>query len=779
MTEPVEDLNRMPGMVRWFAPKLLIWAAFHDSVSRLFGRYADQRVIQHLSDPIPHETADDARRKFVHRYDYSESPGRADGEFWVDYVADMGDGFDSTYAIAHLLAAEKLEGGIGLSEAAGIKRIPDLPAKCTLQHGRLLLLGGDAIYPWPSQEEYESHLMKPYSWALPKSGEQARTDVFAIPGNHDWYDGLAAFDDLFCRARSDASRRNPTRFGDWQTRQHRSYFAIKLPNNWWIWGADIQLNRQIDNGQREYFRAVSEFMQKGDNFILCTAQPSWYYLDKPEERYERQNLRTLIDAPIRRGAKLCAILSGDWHHYCRYQETDQLNINLITAGGGGAYLAGTSQLESAVKFEWLGRDLEFRMDRKLQPSPTAAENGEPQPTPTAEDACYPSRRESKRLAWGNLKFPFRNWTFALAIGVVYWLLAWSFSGLKVGFWVNIPPSVSVQQIESTFDVYEAKKLKFDMPSSSPSSEGQIIAHWLLKEGDVACSTASGRTHPLGAAPSAQGPASTIRCVGSLPILNWTLFVIDVGKETWRSPANSEINVVRKAWSVVALLFSNGVQLLLLGIVSSPFAMAFLLAVWFTLFSFAESNRSGRPALITRLIIGSLHFSAHLIALWALFCILWAFNKNYVEDWLTDLILRRGKFDTLLGAPVEFWINFFYTVEMVGLGMLLGGLIFGIYLIACYRLGKLHPDLTFSAMQIADYKCFLRLRFEKNRLTIYPIRLKRVPVRNRPNIPGFASVWRWARNPQPSLVEPSRPLDPRLIEGPVVIDTTLVQNIPRT
>jgi hypothetical protein len=91
------DLNQYPGKVKWFTPLLLVQAGFTDIVAHLFGQYADQRMTQHLSDAIPEDP--DLRKQFVERNDYS---GEAqEGEpFWADFVADLGDGFESIYAVA-------------------------------------------------------------------------------------------------------------------------------------------------------------------------------------------------------------------------------------------------------------------------------------------------------------------------------------------------------------------------------------------------------------------------------------------------------------------------------------------------------------------------------------------------------------------------------------------------------------------------------------------------------------------------------------------------------
>ena len=75
--------------------------------------------------------------------------------------------------------------------------------------------------------------------------------------------------------------------------------------------------------------------------------------------------------------------------------------------------------------------------------------------------------------------------------------------------------------------------------------------------------------------------------------------------------------------------------------------------------------------------------------------------------------------------------------MMFLGGMLGGLIFGHLSVARLRARKGQCDWIFSSQRIADYRCFLRMRFEPDKLTIYPIRLDSVPARG---------GWRWRRKP---------------------------------
>src|SRR3954468_23907602 len=99
----LEDLPRFPGMTSWFKPSLLSKLLLRVIVSDLFGQYADRRLIQAALDPVDAATLR-ARADLT-----KHMVAAADGAIWFDYVADLGDGFDATYAIAYLLAQPSLD----------------------------------------------------------------------------------------------------------------------------------------------------------------------------------------------------------------------------------------------------------------------------------------------------------------------------------------------------------------------------------------------------------------------------------------------------------------------------------------------------------------------------------------------------------------------------------------------------------------------------------------------------------------------------------------------
>ena len=231
-------------MVGWFDPGPLIGVATNVLVSTLFGRHSDYRLVEALATQGAEE-----------EYDFSLKDGAPRQELWLDYTADTGDGFDSTYAVAYWLTRDNLD-------AVG----PDGATQRT-RCGDVLVLGGDLVYPSASRGDYHRKLVRPFETARNYS-RAPEPYIFALPGNHDWYDSLVSFSRLFCSGRW---------FQGWRTAQKRSYFALKLPHNWWLLGADVQLGSDIDAFQVEYFKKVASRMQPGDRVILCTAEPHWIY----------------------------------------------------------------------------------------------------------------------------------------------------------------------------------------------------------------------------------------------------------------------------------------------------------------------------------------------------------------------------------------------------------------------------------------------------------------------------------------------------------------------
>jgi hypothetical protein len=385
-------------MVKWYDPRQLFNTAIRVLLSSVFSTYADKRESFASAGEVP-----------AHKKGDKE-------EVWLDYIADLGDGWNPTYYTAYLIAQEKL-----------------IIGDTSLPRADILIMGGDQVYPTASREEYHNRLWGPYECAFPKekctgTGPQ----LFSIPGNHDWYDGLNNFLKFFCQQRH---------MGAWETRQHRSYFALQLSSNCWLWGIDIQLNSDIDKPQLNYFQSVAtKQMKDGDHVILCTAEPAWISSDKKgaKEKYEKlayfrrsyiekvEYTELVNDQRCNKVRKLHLILllAGDQHHYARYIHTVEGRPETyhITAGGGGTFLHPTHNLSGSIT--WHNKHSKKNETFRLEKS-------------------FPDKATSTALVWLNLLFPFKNLTFCLFLGFVYMLLGWILQSSSILYGTNLEISQSL------------------------------------------------------------------------------------------------------------------------------------------------------------------------------------------------------------------------------------------------------------------------------------------------------------------------------------------------
>jgi hypothetical protein len=754
---PLNQLRdgKLPEMVRWYDPRLLARVGVRTLVSSVFGQYADQRLTQAATDPAEDH---DLRRRYDYRDPTPDDPMRKvalddTGAYWIDYLADTGDGFDSTYAMAYLLAKDYLT-----VEGAG-----------NLTHGDILIMGGDQCYPQATREEYKKRLLTPFQWAFDVPTPQRK--LFAIPGNHDWYDGLAAFDSLFCSSRDKLSAHHGTAIGGWQCQQHRSYWAIRLPYNWWIWGTDIQFSKYLDSPQINYFRLMASEMKPGDKLIICMAEPSWMLADF-QGQDEEENFFKITAIARDAGAKIAAIIAGDWHHYNRYYSPEH-DVHLLTAGGGGSFLHPTHVLKDSISIQWPepvgasheaqhappapGADPQFRkqnvevrlnktgradvvrevgqavgdvvedaVEDVLSPAGAnvRARRKKPRITRPQAPKCYPEKYRSILMSLRNVFFPFMNVYFAIGIGLIYWLITWEF-----------------------YSVVERHDI----------SAGKIDA---------------------------------------------------VGVHT----EYFEVFQFLPLYVVQATLVSIPLAFMLMGL--------FGVLVWYV----DAVETPGVRRFMTKAIVGSAHFLAHVVTMFAL-GFLFVMVNNWVAPRLEPLVnqawqgqgsqtsavgkavretleplseARKAQRDmfggegdsrtrraappaaampdgpasgapsaqnNLLSKAVRQVTGFvLYPFQIIILGGLVGGFVWGLYWVITSALFRMHAEDAFAALRIKHYKNMLRFKFEPDKLTIYPIGIDRIPPRR---------FWT-SREGAPSVPEHNpaligkRDMRVRLIETPIVI-----------
>jgi hypothetical protein len=738
---PIDELEagELAKMVSWYNPRLLTKIGIRTVISAVFGQYADQRLAQAATDQVSVE-------ELLSRYDYSDPYATDvrqrlkmddDGTFWIDYIADTGDGFEATYAMAYLLAKESLS----------------IPQAGELKAGDVLIMGGDQCYPQATREDYKKKLQKPYGWAY--NVDKPERKLFAIPGNHDWYDGLASFDSLFCAARDKLSGENTNRIGGWQPQQHRSYWAIKLPHNWWIWGADIQFSKYLDSSQVNYFRTVASTMGPDDNLIICLAEPAWT-LAEQQGQDEEQNFFKITAIALESGARICAVIAGDLHHYARYYTPD-LGVHFVTSGGGGAFLHPTHVLKNEITVRWPERSKTAEETRDvtgaMQPGAWSAEHYDirlkNKPTAGAvRDAvedylepvrrrrglrmprrqavkCYPSKTRSLLLSLKNFAFPFKNFGFGMGIGLIYWLITWQF-----------------------FSVVS----QYDISSGKIDATGLTESYWTI----------------LARLPLylMHGVLLSIPFALMLGGLYFTLlwYVDAVERPRWRRWLVKGVVGTAHAAAHIVAMFALGLLFLTFHNWITPSIEKQVQDLWRT--------RADRNIFVREVLQESLE----------------PLSKERAE--------RRQMMEPRRGDPgraasgrpppprtatepppspdaaerVEYsevrkFVGLLlYPIEMILIGGFIGGFIWGFYWVVTGLFGRMHAEDAFAALRIKNYKNFLRLKFEPHQLTIYPLGVNKIPAQAHWIAPPKGKP-QPPHNPQ---LVPTIPIDVRLIDSPIVI-----------
>ncbi|MZF84149.1 metallophosphoesterase family protein [Streptomyces sp. SID5643] len=228
------------------------------------------------------------------------------------------------------------------------------------QDTRFAVLASDVIYPVGSADDYDTKFFRPY--------RDYPAPIYAIPGNHDWYEDLGGFMRVFCddapplspeprprpltrawlrsllwhRPGPDDGRRldearSQRSAADQQAVQPGPYWAIDAgPVR--IVGIDTGLLGALDAEQGAWLRAVSRGPRPK---ILVTGSP--LYVDGRCEPCAIEGGGT-VDAIVRDpDHHYVAAIGGDIHNYQRYpvRLDDGRTLQYVVAGGGGAFMHAT------------------------------------------------------------------------------------------------------------------------------------------------------------------------------------------------------------------------------------------------------------------------------------------------------------------------------------------------------------------------------------------------------------------------------------------------------
>jgi hypothetical protein len=326
------------------------------------------RSYRHLTafiwDTTDGKRADWAQRQ-AERYSSSEfsfKPGDLPDEFSFIVMGDTGEGDSS-----QMVVVDKF-----LKEGAGTS---------------FTVIASDVVYPSGRSHEYREKFYVPY--------RNYPGDIYAVPGNHDWYDELVGFMVHFCDNtfhRSDTERLTVDLEKLKMLRiircnkflQPNMYFYIDTKYVRLIF-VDTGIKGRIGGSQRDWLEKVSSDVEDKPK-ILISGKPIFANGEFNE------SLRDLNDIVNHFNYRL--VIAGDTHNYQKYRvpvaaSGKKKTVWHLVNGGAGAYLTRTHKIPEA-------KDMKFPPDLNIQLQ------SEP-----LDFECYPDRKTSSDLygSWLLSKLP--------------------------------------------------------------------------------------------------------------------------------------------------------------------------------------------------------------------------------------------------------------------------------------------------------------------------------------------------------------------------------------
>lgn len=357
--------RRWPRAIAWFGFKSFWGHLWHFAASVIATEDIDCR------DWMQPETSAKTTRRLARTLGATRPEAHTltealDADVWIDFIADTGDDFSVSEAVARLVASRY-----------EVEDPDDPTSKLILPRGHILVFGGDTAYPVATDIEIHNRVIVPFNRVLRGVVDGRPRVILGVPGNHDWYAGLDGFGRMFRARRIKLDRAEPTKgsravppkgasvedqshqdlaidrlgqighFIEWVEAfrlgrfvikraalalvgytpvQDASYWALRIAPGMDMWGVDRQL-RLVDFQQRAYF---AQERDPARGIVLCVADPPYAFL---EPNLAGQQSLEALDLSIPKDGLL--VLTGDTHHYCR--QTFGEGVQII-AGGGGAFL---------------------------------------------------------------------------------------------------------------------------------------------------------------------------------------------------------------------------------------------------------------------------------------------------------------------------------------------------------------------------------------------------------------------------------------------------------
>ncbi|MDP9866712.1 MULTISPECIES: metallophosphoesterase family protein [Streptosporangium] len=220
------------------------------------------------------------------------------------------------------------------------------------------VIASDVIYPTGSGNEYDDKFFRPY--------KDYPAPIYAVPGNHDWYDGLGGFMRVFCdapalKAEREGFRLTPSGLrgllwrrpekideaGLARARERRARPGQQAvqPGPYWVMetpgllivGVDTGIHSTLDREQARWLREVSRDPRPK---VLITGKPIYTRNEyKPSKLEGGGTIDDIVTDPAH---NYVAAIGGDVHNYQRFPvRAGDRTIQYVVAGGSGAFMHAT------------------------------------------------------------------------------------------------------------------------------------------------------------------------------------------------------------------------------------------------------------------------------------------------------------------------------------------------------------------------------------------------------------------------------------------------------
>ena len=238
------------------------------------------------------------------------------------------------------------------------------------------IIASDVIYPTGRSHAYREKFYVPY--------RGYKNDIYAVPGNHEWYDELTGFMINFCDNTRDYTGQRETIDKDkLETLRAIRRNRYMQPNMYFYMDTkyvrivfiDTGIKGRIGDKQREWLLRISNDADQKPK-ILISGKPIFVngaFNDK---------LKDLNEIVNRFNYRL--VIAGDTHNFQKYRipisvDGQRRIVWHLVNGGGGAYMNRTHTIPQAHDMRF-PRDLGIRLENE-----------------PADFECYPKREDSRRL----------------------------------------------------------------------------------------------------------------------------------------------------------------------------------------------------------------------------------------------------------------------------------------------------------------------------------------------------------------------------------------------